>query len=428
VVLIYTLWHMTKIQHAHQQNSATDSISATEAAVEVTHTMARLSNSAIFAAILFPHLQMCLSVWKLPFGLPSFLGTLATWALSVFSFDVGQLSSPECQLPTTDPKELYMNKLAMLHIAYLAVNFMLLLPMLTGHHRRLHAMNAMVALYTIAVPALLRSCLTAVNCTWQPALDRYTLDSMPDIECWGDDDTFTQFAACAIAGAVIYFVVIPASLLRRLRRASCDGVLTDPDFLEANSWLVLKYRPDRYWFEIVVLAYKLIWTASGELLNSEQNAWLLLTCQGSVVLVLLVIVACERPFQDATTAVDPEHSNDHEHNGWTSADVLEVLTLLSLLGSYGVSAACLHMGGACESDSKIEGAVAAGQLALLLVPVVAMVIVYQREKRRVADSTPKETEHSTAEEEVSQATENPLMTDDDGDDGGDDRGGGGDNC
>merc|ERR1712070_1177613 len=159
---------------------------------------------------------------------------------------------------------------------------------------------------------------------------------MPDIECWNQAAenqaaiTFTHMAAFAIAASVIYAVIIPMFLLRRLRRASRNGLLTDPDFLEANGWLVLKYRPRCYWFEIVVLAYKVVWTGSSVLLDSAQNAWWLLGTQGSATFILLGIVWCERPFQDATTAADPDNNNDHEHAGWTSADVLQVLALLSL--------------------------------------------------------------------------------------------------
>eukprot|EP01047_Picozoa_sp_COSAG01_P086876 COSAG01_NODE_19737_length_992_cov_3.260918_1_plen_117_part_00 len=73
--------------------------------------------------------------------------------------------------------------------------------------------------------------------------------------------------------------------------------------------------------------------------------------------------------------------------------------------------------------AAVAGRVLLGQLVLVLAPVMATVIVYRREKRRVANSIPDGREDMTVEA-VSQATENPIVMDDEHDD--DDDGGGGD--
>jgi hypothetical protein len=408
VVLLYMLWHVTRTQHVDQDEPA-DAVATAETAAEVAQAMSRVSNAAILASIALTHLQFSMFVWELPFDLPPVLGSISAWAASVFSFDIGQLSSPECQSSSTDPKTVFVGKLALLHVAYLAANCLLwMVPKVTGHRHRLHAVNAMTALYTIAVTALVKCCLRAVDCTWQPALDRYTLDAMPDMFCWEDDSTFWQGAIVALLALVVYSVIIPINLLRRLRQAGRDGALVDPEFLEANGWLLLKYRPDCYWFEMVLLAYKLVWTASSVLLDSEQRAWLLIAIQGGATLVLLVVVVVLRPFQDGTTAADPEHSNDHEHTGWTAADIVQVLTLVSLLGNYAVSMACLSLDGACESDSVVELVAAVAQLAILLVPVTAMIVLYRRERKATKQVDDLEGDAAT---ERSLDVDNPMLDD-----------------
>eukprot|EP01047_Picozoa_sp_COSAG01_P074844 COSAG01_NODE_12637_length_1707_cov_2.674751_1_plen_481_part_01 len=177
VVLLYMLWHVTRTQHVDQEEPA-GAVATAETAAEVAQAMSRVSNAAILASIALTHLQFSMFVWELPFDLPPVLGSIAAWAASVFSFDIGQLSSPECQSSSTDPKTVFVGKLALLHVAYLATNCLLrMVPKVIGHRHRLHAVNAMTALYTIVVTALVKCCLRAVDCTWQPALDRYTLDA-----------------------------------------------------------------------------------------------------------------------------------------------------------------------------------------------------------------------------------------------------------
>ena len=111
---------------------------------------------------------------------------------------------------TADADTLYMGKFLLTHGAFGAVVLLLLVPKLTGHHRALHSTNAVIALWTIALGEsfvvgfesqrmqfdrtaialrtgpLIKSCIRTVDCTEQTQFDPpiWTLDSMPDVECW----------------------------------------------------------------------------------------------------------------------------------------------------------------------------------------------------------------------------------------------------
>ena len=109
---------------------------------------------------------------------------------------------------TADADTLYMAKFMLTHGAFGAVILLLLVPKLTGHHRALHSTNAVIALWTIALGErfvvrplethcsldqhslrtgpLIKSCIRTVDCTEQTQFDPpiWTLDSMPDVECW----------------------------------------------------------------------------------------------------------------------------------------------------------------------------------------------------------------------------------------------------
>ena len=116
------------------------------------------------------------------------------------------VASPECAV-TASADWLYMGKLLLTHAGFGAIVLLLLVPKLTGHHRALHSTNAVIALWTIALGErfvvcplethcsldqqplrtgpLIKSCIRTVDCTEQtqdPPI--WTLDSMPDVECW----------------------------------------------------------------------------------------------------------------------------------------------------------------------------------------------------------------------------------------------------
>ena len=68
---------------------------------------------------------------------------------------------------------------------------------------------------------------------------------MPDIQCWEtSSDNASYFWGMAMLGllglAIIYALVIPVVLFKRLLRESRDEAEErfDPDFMESHGWLV----------------------------------------------------------------------------------------------------------------------------------------------------------------------------------------------
>ena len=140
--------------------------------------------------------------FTLPFGWPDFVEEFASYVSSLVSIDFGQITSPECADITDDSDTLFVSKFLITHGAFFAVNTILLIPKLTGHHRALHSTNAMIAVWTLTLSPLVKSCIRTIDCTHQPQYSPpiWSLDSMPSIECWADNTTFW---AMAVMGCVL---------------------------------------------------------------------------------------------------------------------------------------------------------------------------------------------------------------------------------
>ncbi len=130
------------------------------------------------------------------------------------------------------------------HAGFLALCVLLTVPEFTvccrsSKHRTLHSINARVAFFTISVGALVKSCAKMLDCTQQPD-GSYTLDALPDMECW-DGQHSKLLAPAGAIGLVFYCVLVPLKLFCTLRRSAKDGAWT-PDELEKHAWLLLKVR------------------------------------------------------------------------------------------------------------------------------------------------------------------------------------------
>ena len=128
-----------------------------------------------------------------------------------------------------DSDTLFVSKFLITHGAFFAVNTILLIPKLTGHHRALHSTNAMIAVWTLTLSPLVKSCIRTIDCTHQPQYSPpiWSLDSMPSIECWADNTTFWVMAVMGCVLLSIYAVIIPVYLFRRLLRESRDATAPD---------------------------------------------------------------------------------------------------------------------------------------------------------------------------------------------------------
>ena len=136
------------------------------------------------------------------------------------------------------------------NLAFIGLCFLLTVPELTtcfrrSEHRTLHAINARTAAYTLALPALTRAWIKFVDCTEQPD-GRCTLDGLPAEE---RNDGLLLFGGFF---ALLWGVLVPAKLFWTLRKSASDGQWSS-DEVESHAWLLLKYKPDRWYFVRVFL-------------------------------------------------------------------------------------------------------------------------------------------------------------------------------
>ena len=93
---------------------------------------------------------------------------------------------------------------------------------------------------------------------------------------------------------------------------------------------MLRYKPERWWFEFPMIAYKITITVATTLMDSEAKARPLLYVLTSAAALLLILVAVDKPYRDS-----------QGHEGLTEADKLQLLTLYAQIANYGVAFWCL---------------------------------------------------------------------------------------
>eukprot|EP01046_Picozoa_sp_COSAG06_P076721 COSAG06_NODE_24618_length_657_cov_1.170251_1_plen_161_part_10 len=128
--------------------------------------------------------------------------------------------------------------------------------------RRNHARNAMLATYTLAVSALVKSGTQWFDCS-DDGTGQLTLDAVPDDECgW---EPMVIFGTSSF----LFCVIVPMMLLWALRRKTekvpfclCCKRFDSSDKGEPFSydasyaWVTRKYTPSHQWFEIAFIGYK----------------------------------------------------------------------------------------------------------------------------------------------------------------------------
>ena len=137
----------------------------------------------------------------------------------------------------------------------------------------------------------------------------------------------------AIGGIVVYGIYLPLHTFWHLYKVGAKGRNTI-DIYQENGWVLLKYKPSFWWFEFVVIYYKIWMVCVSSLLKSGDLSSMrsLLTCTAGATVVMLVVVVAGKPFRDS-----------EGHEGYTGADKSEILSLLCYLGELGVGMACINI-------------------------------------------------------------------------------------
>eukprot|EP01048_Picozoa_sp_COSAG05_P016365 COSAG05_NODE_2097_length_3565_cov_3.201096_2_plen_959_part_00 len=240
----------------------------------------RVRNTAVFASIALPHIQFSMLTFLLPFGFPPILSEIGAYILRFVSFDLGEITSPECQFSSEDPASTYMVKTLLTHGCYWTMNAWLVFRLVCSSRKcscpRLrkglkkaccclvnknkkrhvasdaelssssHAVNAMTALYTFVLGILLQSCVKFLDCTKDIDLNVWKMDAQPAIDCWDDFHLSAVYVACG--GIVLYAILIPGVLFWyqwTLRSSDADKYTSlERDFNFLQAWVrcpVVKY-------------------------------------------------------------------------------------------------------------------------------------------------------------------------------------------
>jgi hypothetical protein len=353
-LLALVIWRVSRveIEGVHATNSAQQQFEDAHANADTAHSGADLvvwlSNTALATSITLPYIQFTGLALQLPFGMPSVLAKTTVWIGALFSFDFGQIASPECTISGHWPETILLTNFAATHGLFLGLCALLAIVGCYTNDRA-HAVNATMVLYTPALDTLVHSCAQSLACS---ARGSSSLEVMPDIECWTEKDF--KMAAPAIAMFVViivvymYVFVVPIVLLCRVKGAG-QRQLSDPAFLKAHAWILLKYAPHRWHFEFVLLVYKIFWICTSVMMNSDLLAPGLLVARVATTVGLLVLVATPKPFVE-----------DGAIDGGALGDVnkLEAIVLVALRATYAVASVCMVTGTVCSSDAGTIGIIA----------------------------------------------------------------------
>ena len=287
----------------------------------------------------------------------------AEWFGTIVSPDMGQIGvgAPEClnttQVTNTDmdaenaqTMDTFLKKMALTHVSFFAICILLTIPAIAGHERWLHSTNARTAVYTLALGSLVRSCARCLDCSQEvhewcsfsvgeddsshchtEHTGTYHLDVLPSVQCFRGSHTVVTIAAAILL--TIYGVLIPAYLFLKVRAGAKDSIWTH-DELVCWGWLILKYKPNRWWFEFPMLFYKIFFVLLAMLMDSERWAWEFLLAAAALTSILLILVFCDKPFRDASGRAEGQ---------LTLCDIHMMISLCIQLIFYGLAAASLHL-------------------------------------------------------------------------------------
>jgi hypothetical protein len=250
----------------------------------VVAVQGQVNNLVAFVGITAFHMQLSAINLRMPsIPFPGFLRTSAQWVDNLIGFNLGTVAVPECHMnaPTPapgayatssspSPLDSFLVKTLLVNATFVVVMLALwLIGKCTG--RRNHARNAMIAMFTLMMTALVKSHTVWLDCT------DGTLDVAPDTECFYSKESADHRRVPAAARAImfvlafpslVYFVILPLLLGWALRRDAkvpwclCCKCFDSPAKGEPFSheasygWVTNKYTPSTQWFEVAFIAYK----------------------------------------------------------------------------------------------------------------------------------------------------------------------------
>ena len=388
-----------------------------ETIAELRGAVATMSSTAIVSGIAFPSLFKISITFSLPFGMPKFLGAIGAWIAQIVSIDM-QFGNPECEMEVPDPLSVFKLKFFFTHVVFVLFLVALSSPAAFGEQHRLHATNARIAAYTMAVGALVKSCVSSIACQEEvlggisgPYVDdgsaRVVMIAMPDEVCWTSDHNSLAFFAVLML--VIYTIVVPVVLFYKAKSAAADGDWSS-DELQQYGWLVLKYKPSRWYFEFIVLFDKITFVLLTVFFASERSVALLLGFSIFATLVMLAFVVYDKPYREEGEGTE----------GMGKEDKIMALSLVLQFVSFVIAWVCYsdtvarkdYIPDVENGEEPLEGLSPGVEFAASAVGLI-IVVIQVATIRWAAQGAEEEVEETAAEASETEAeaaarTESPL--------------------
>jgi hypothetical protein len=175
-LMLCALWRITRVGKDER------ALGDAETTRDIAHA---LSNTAILMSIVLSHVNLSFMAFQLPVGRPAFLVDAANWVVGIFSFDFAMLTvsssfahtthirvdlvarptiwwlsqAPECQLQDMEPIDVMAIKFALTHVVFMGM--LASLGLFCWKCHRHHVTNASLALYTLSIGALTKSCVSS---------------------------------------------------------------------------------------------------------------------------------------------------------------------------------------------------------------------------------------------------------------------------
>ena len=265
-----------------------------------------------------------------------------------------------------DALSVFKTKFYLTHAAFFAI--VLVLSLKGVCKDRLHATNARIAAYTLAVGGLVKSCVSCLACQ-EEVLGTYVDDgsarvvliALPDEECWTDEHQ--SIAIFAAAGLLLYMIVIPIWLFCAARKAASDDEWTAEE-LKQYGWLVLKYKESRWYFEFVLLIDKMIFVMLAVFFASERSATVLLIFNIVFSAILLAVVAYDKPYR---------YEDGEDENRLCMEDKMMILSQVLQLITYIVAFICYN-DTIARRDSNMSGLSTGVELFAAVVGLAVVIV------------------------------------------------------
>eukprot|EP01052_Picozoa_sp_SAG31_P014643 SAG31_NODE_918_length_11020_cov_14.801392_1_plen_980_part_00 len=317
------------------------------------------------ASIALTHFQSSVLIFSIPsVPWPLWIGKLTQYLRNLAFFSFADFTMPECQAHVDDPVTMFLGKFFLKQLLFAVLFGVFVVIFVVGalvSKKRLqhHAVNSMIALYSVAFMMLVRSNAAILACSeqssseaacsdpayttereclsgasiydlsqcgaeWTPSQPGFTgLDEFPDLPCY--EGVWLGVAAFAVVSLLMYMLLIPMYLLRKLRVGKRSGTLVDPDNKAKFGWLFLRYKYHVCeYYEFVGMARKAALVLVGMLFGEGYWAVFL---TASVLLGTLALHVAFKPYGDHELNHSDEDSHDRQH--WTDADKLDALSMVA---------------------------------------------------------------------------------------------------